>query len=412
MAQVYKRKGTPYWYYKFQLNGTAYRFSTGKKKKAEAQEVLRRKLEEVGGQVRIDGIAEELLAALRGLPSPEQDVARHSVVRRILEAQNNKVEVTDAWKAWLGSPRRRNPGRNTLAGYDAIWRRFKSWLISSHPDIRFLHETDANIAEGYAANLWGSGITARTYNAHVGFLKSMFNVLAGHAGLRENPWADLPRMSGRTESRRRLTAQELERIILDARGNLRAILLVGIYTGMRLGDVCLLKWSCIDLQGAVIDYVPLKTRNTGKSIRVPIHPVLASTLDFAAKISESEYVFPVEAETYVRDRRAAALSIRRHFEACGITTTERSSDSHRRRAIARAGFHSLRHSFVSLCAAGGVPQVALMELVGHGSPAMTRLYSHAGEDQKRKAIALLPAYGLADSEHEPARFEKTTKGGT
>jgi hypothetical protein len=32
-----------------------------------------------------------------------------------------------------------------------------------------------------------------------------------------------------------------------------------------------------------------------------------------------------------------------------------------------------------------------MELVGHGSPAMTRLYSHAGDEQKSKAIASLPA---------------------
>ena len=50
---------------------------------------------------------------------------------------------------------------------------------------------------------------------------------------------------------------------------------------------------------------------------------------------------------------------------------------------------------VSLGAAGGVPQVALMELVGHGSPAMTRLCIHAGEDQIPMAIAVLPAYNLA-----------------
>jgi len=80
------------------------------------------------------------------------------------------------------------------------------------------------------------------------------------------------------------------------------------------------------------------------------------------------------------------------FESCGIQTTEAPTNGHRRKRIVRVGFHSLRHSFVSLCAANRVPQVAIMELVGHGSPAMTALYSHAGDEQKAKAIAALPAF--------------------
>ena len=61
-----------------------------------------------------------------------------------------------------------------------------------------------------------------------------------------------------------------------------------------------------------------------------------------------------------------------------------------RRAVVEVGFHSLRHSFVSLCAANRVPQVAIQDLVGHGSPAMTALYSHADFQQKQDAINGLP----------------------
>lgn len=83
------------------------------------------------------------------------------------------------------------------------------------------------------------------------------------------------------------------------------------------------------------------------------------------------------------------------FGECGIKTTEKPRNGHRKKAIVRVGFHSLRHSFVSLCAANRVPQVAIMELVGHGSPAMTNLYSHAGDEQKVNAIAALPDVGVA-----------------
>ena len=55
------------------------------------------------------------------------------------------------------------------------------------------------------------------------------------------------------------------------------------------------------------------------------------------------------------------------------------------------GFHSLRHSFVSLCANAGVPLAAVQAIVGHSSPAMTRHYSHLGIEAARGAVAALPA---------------------
>lgn len=94
------------------------------------------------------------------------------------------------------------------------------------------------------------------------------------------------------------------------------------------------------------------------------------------------------------------------FQSRGIQTQEKPTNSHRRRAIVRIGFHSLRHSFVSLCAANRVPQVAIMELVGHGSPAMTALYSHAGDEQKAQAIAALPAVHFAAKGLRKRQFAK------
>ena len=112
------------------------------------------------------------------------------------------------------------------------------------------------------------------------------------------------------------------------------------------------------------------------------------------------YLFPEDAERHAKgDAWAISKGIQDHFTACGIQTTEKSDSAHRTRAIVRVGFHSLRHSFVSLCAANRVPQVAIQELVGHGSPAMTELYSHADEGQKARAIAKLPTMSF-----EPAKL--------
>jgi integrase len=59
------------------------------------------------------------------------------------------------------------------------------------------------------------------------------------------------------------------------------------------------------------------------------------------------------------------------------------------------GFHSLRHSFVSLCAKAGAPQHVVQRLVGHGSPAMTEHYTHLDDRQKQAAVQALPDIGSA-----------------
>ena len=57
----------------------------------------------------------------------------------------------------------------------------------------------------------------------------------------------------------------------------------------------------------------------------------------------------------------------------------------------RVGFHSLRHSFVSLCAKAKTPLHVVQKLVGHGSPLLTaEVYLHLDSEQKRDAIAALP----------------------
>ena len=61
-----------------------------------------------------------------------------------------------------------------------------------------------------------------------------------------------------------------------------------------------------------------------------------------------------------------------------------------KRAVVEVGFHSLRHSFVSLCRAANVPLVVVEALVSHASPAVTRLYSHTGEAAALSAVNGLP----------------------
>jgi hypothetical protein len=61
-----------------------------------------------------------------------------------------------------------------------------------------------------------------------------------------------------------------------------------------------------------------------------------------------------------------------------------------KRAVVEVGFHSLRHTFVSLCREANAPLAVVEAIVGHANPAMTRHYTHIGEAAAGAAVAALP----------------------
>jgi integrase len=163
---------------------------------------------------------------------------------------------------------------------------------------------------------------------------------------------------------------------------------IGIFTGMRLGDVCSLKWSAVDLGAGIIEIAPKKTERTGKKVRLPILPPLAKLLhELNAVCPSQRYLFPAENKIYNTDSSPISRRIQKHFHACGIETTEQPKPGRRQMPITRVGFHSLRHSFVSILVKNKVPQTAISALVGHGSPLMTENYTHLDDEQRVEAIS-------------------------
>jgi integrase len=229
----------------------------------------------------------------------------------------------------------------------------------------------------------------------------MFRVLRLSASIEENPWQDIRQKEAATESRRNLTPDELKKVCSKATGSLRYLIALGLYSGMRLGDCACLAWSAVNFENGIIAHVPMKTSRKGRTVRIPIHPVLDSLLRELREDSSGKYLFPEERKSYLHDASLLSRKFKRFLKkTCEIETQDANVTGQRKNTVCRVGFHSLRHSFVSLCAANRVPQVAIMELVGHGSPAMTALYSHAGDEQKTKAITALPSVSFENEVEE------------
>ena len=224
----------------------------------------------------------------------------------------------------------------------------------------------------------------------------MWDVLADKARLTVNPWAKMKhKAEDKTATRRELTVDELRRVCEGTKGELRTLFAVGIYTGLRLGDCALLDWGNVDLTRRMISVVPRKTKRHahGKPVVIPIHAVLSAVLAETPPDARTGYVMPKIAEEYGRASSLVTRRIQKHFQACGIRTAHK--DNEDARAVVEVGFHSLRHTFVSLSANAGVPLAHVQAIVGHSNPAMTRHYFHVSENALQNAVGALPNVGGA-----------------
>ena len=69
------------------------------------------------------------------------------------------------------------------------------------------------------------------------------------------------------------------------------------------------------------------------------------------------------------------------------STAEKTSGKYNRVDV---GFHSLRHTFVSISANAGIPLAFVQAIVGHSNPAMTAHYYHKDENALKSATAAIP----------------------
>jgi integrase len=312
------------------------------------------------------------------------------------DEQNPPLHIVQAWSEFLASPNRPDSGEETLYQYECQWSRFVDWMKEKHPELLTLRAVERSIAEDYAASLNHGTLAPGTFNKHLNLLTLVFRVVKNKARLTENPWEDIQRKRLVTHSRRELTVDELKRVCQSAKGELRSLLAIGIYCGLRLGDAATLRWCEVDLTRGLIRRIPNKISRSAnpKTVQIPIHPVLREMLGETPTEKRGEYVLPEMATLYQHRTDAVTDLVQTHFKSCDIKVWKSGtgpSSKDKKRAVIEVGFHSLRHSFVSLCRESDVPLAVVESLVGHSNPSMTRHYSHVGQLAATRAIAALPA---------------------
>lgn len=164
--------------------------------------------------------------------------------------------------------------------------------------------------------------------------------------------------------------------------------LISLYTGLRIGEVCALKWSDIDFEKRYIKvnhtlqrvYVNKRETKvlydrpkTKKSIRkIPMAKVLYEKLKEISKNYDNEaFVLTGSTKRYYEPLGYRYI-YRRILEKCDIEYKR---------------YHQLRHTFATRCIKVGMDVKSLSEVLGHANVSITlNIYVHSSFETKNKFI--------------------------
>ena len=168
-------------------------------------------------------------------------------------------------------------------------------------------------------------------------------------------------------------------------------LLISLYSGIRIGELCALQWKDVDFKNNKLTisktiqriYIKDKDNNISKIIvstpktknanrEIPINK---DFLEILKKLkSEKDNYILSNTSKYVEPR-----TYRKHFNKVL-----------RELKIKQFNFHSLRHTFATNCISLGCDYKTVSELLGHANVNITlNLYVHPRYSQKKKCIDLI-----------------------
>lgn len=239
-----------------------------------------------------------------------------------------------------------------------------------------LDEIRGQEIERFKARKLGEGLSPKTVNNCLTILRRMLSL--AHEwdiinGVPHVKWLKVPEPEIDF-----LNFEEAARLVKGAEPGWDVMILTGLRTGLRHGELIGLRWEDIDLvagrllvRQSIVRGV-IGTPKSGKKREVPLSPELREALKGHRHL-RGDYVFCNPDGSYITKGETKWPLWR----------------AYRRAGLRRIGWHCLRHTFASHLVMKGVPLKAVQELMGHATIEMAIRYSHLSPDVKRDAVGEL-----------------------
>ena len=360
------------------VGGNRHSQSIHAQSKAEARKLL----DEITAPFRLKNESERLAIISARKSEVDGKIAE-------IESRKPKLLLSDAFEAYLESPSRPDTaGPHTLDNNRTMFSRLLKWVKSNRPEVREMRHFTSEHAMEFMSDAFRN-IGNWTRNMNLSFYKKLWNTLIddGRHGIASNPFAKIRNRKAEHFRREAFTIEQAKAILEAVRDDveMRSLIMFALYAGLRLGDCKCIRWENVDFIGNVLR---LTTEKTKANVSVPLHPELRNAL-LSLGAKRDGFVL---ASLHSLDKRSVCKRFSEVLRRAGIKAlSDAENPSGRRRTV--YGFHSLRHTFVSMQLNRGVPVSVVQSMVGHSSVHMTMHYSHSSREAQRSAVEAIPLFG-------------------
>ena len=204
-------------------------------------------------------------------------------------------------------------------------------------------------------------------------MKRAFNL-----AIREWEWCDknpvarvsLERLDNKRD--RWLTFEEEEKLLQACPAWLRELVLFGLNTGMRLGEILSLTWKGVDLFRKTATV--FRSKNNERRT-IPLNETAFELLKAKGKVRS------IRTELVFHTKTHAAI------DECNVGRAFRIAL--KRGGIQDFRFHDLRHTFATRMVQSGKDLYKVQVLLGHKTPIMTQRYAHHYPESLRDGVEVL-----------------------
>ena len=205
-------------------------------------------------------------------------------------------------------------------------------------------------------------LSASTANHGLNIIRMLFGAARKQNLLADDPSDGLSIIRRPTGvARRPFSRTELESILKVATPEWRSLILFGLYTGQRLGDLATLTWDKIDLDHLEIR---LTTKKTARNQKIPINAHLLKHVRSLAKPDKlatpvhpnADSIFKAQGRSGMLSRQFYELMAKAGLVEKKLHRKKESSNTSKKlvkgrsipRDVSKISFHSLRHTTTSL----------------------------------------------------------------
>jgi integrase len=387
MASIYKRPNSPFWVANFRgADGIWLRKSTKERNRGRALEIC----------IEWDKAAR--LAAAKNLTA----VQARRILAEMVQFSSGEKLTSYTVESWLNEWLKNKTGgtsKSTLVRYKQVSRDFLAHL-KSRAKVSLAAITPGDIIS-FRNKLREGGRAVSTCNMVVKKILSVpFEQARRFGYIPTNPCHGVDLLKDRVEARQGakepFTPDDLERLIVAARGDWKGAIIAGATTGLRLGDIAEMTWEQVDLEQKFIHFD--MTQKTGAGVTLPLHPDFESWLEEQTKGIGMARIFPSFAGQQISGRSGLSQQFVAIMREAGIALKSAEAKGKAGRTRLKKTFHSLRHTFISDLANAGVHSDIRQKLAGHSDKRVHQNYTHHEIETLRGAVEKLPSIRTKNAE--------------